>query len=320
MPVNVEKLTALIHESKLLSAAEKQEWLRLVGFMNDKQLLDLYHILVPNGGPGVATQSGQVAVSAAKLPKPDEKQSQPQTTAAKAEQKSDTPPASQGVSLTDFLKRVSDKPKPQVKPVVPVAQPLNKQSQGYLRWKKTVDLAMTEKELPDHVEKPAVRATQPDPPPPPEKKIVPDVPTVTQLKKPSLEQPPEPESPSVEVLSPEPVVPAERDIPQEEFDAGPETISVLSDVSLIGIGTFRFMGGSELEARLVSLAKRHGYFEVLFAIEQSPLYEAYVATGKKLIGEQKNFEQAVEDDLLGNLLTRAEFESVADMLRRLGGM
>jgi hypothetical protein len=184
-------------------------------------------------------------------------------------------------------------------------------------------MAMVEKELPAHaqelelespVRKPKTPAV-PVPPPAKPKQAAP-----AQVKTPAPIAAP-PSTPIAEIPKPEPVQvqePDARDVESSGSDSSPETINTISDASAIGVRTLRYMGPDELQLKLAGLAKRHGYFEVLFAVEKSPLYETYVQTGKKLMGEHKNFEEVANDDSWRSLLTREEFETVADILRRLG--
>ncbi len=104
-------------------------------------------------------------------------------------------------------------------------------------------------------------------------------------------------------------------VPEEVM---PETKS-LEDAGRLNVATLRGRGTVTVEAELVALCKKFGYFSVLFALEQSPLYKTYLTSGNSALQDHVTFEQA-ETKLSSSgqpYLTKPEFEEVNDLLQRL---
>lgn len=92
------------------------------------------------------------------------------------------------------------------------------------------------------------------------------------------------------------------------------TIRDLDDAAKIDVNVFRKAGYDQLVKILRELVRKTDYFDVSFRLEQSPLYKAYLNTGKKLLeleGRGGALPQAAAE------LSRAEFEKVADLLRAI---
>jgi hypothetical protein len=76
-----------------------------------------------------------------------------------------------------------------------------------------------------------------------------------------------------------------------------------------------------IETELKVLCEKFGYFSVQFAFEQSPLYQAYVAVGARILKDHQTFEevQAALASAGRPYLAKPEFEEFSDLLRRLKG-
>lgn len=299
-PVTIQQLHEIIEKSEVLTVPEKQEWLRLIEFMNDKQLLDLYTILVPE-------EQGKAAALAEK--------NQAQVQVPESSPASGLPPApvsntatiGEGASLSAFLERTktgSFNANPTISgPIIPPSSPPLR-SARFIAWKKQVDSAMQEKELPGVV--PATQAS-------------PFFPTIAAVEPPVLT----PISPIENTVQPTVISPVEPQPPvvppEQDVAIAPPVIKSIEDVVQIGVPALRSLGVAGLYEKLSVLVKSKGYFSVLFVLEKSPLYAAYVHTGMKLIEMNMGFEQFQEQQSpTPTYLNRAEFESFADMLRNLG--
>ncbi len=65
------------------------------------------------------------------------------------------------------------------------------------------------------------------------------------------------------------------------------------------------------------LIGKYGYYEVIFNIEKSPLYQAYVATGVELMSQQQTFETFSPEQTMNKFLDRESFEKFTDLLRMI---
>lgn len=329
--ITVDTLRTTISNSQVLTPGEKQEWLRLVEFMNDKQLLDLYKILVPGGsGSQQGVPVAPVAPSAAPAPQPSTPPPPAQTfpiapvmpapSVGQAPTPSPVPVGGvgEGASLSSFLHRtavapspapVPVSPKPQsVPPVQPVATPPPAQTVPPPSPPTPVQ-PTTPFPMPQAMPAPqAVPAPAPVP--------VPSVSLVPAAQVSSVAVPAD--SPAVQ---PQPAPATGTQLPAWSYTESSEvqtTISSLEDVTKVGVRMYRNLGGEKIFEKMRTLAKHKGYFDVLFAFEKSPLYAAYVHTGMQLIQQNLGFEQLSEKQDLGVYLSREEFEDMTDMLRTLG--
>lgn len=112
--------------------------------------------------------------------------------------------------------------------------------------------------------------------------------------------------------------PTNQALPPEPFKE-PLDINSLADLTRMGIETFHAVGPLALTAKLQTLVKQVGYFDIIFALEQSPLYADYVATGQNLLEENATFDghTAVRTRHGATLLSRPDFEAMADLLRQI---
>ncbi len=68
-------------------------------------------------------------------------------------------------------------------------------------------------------------------------------------------------------------------------------------------------------AKIKQLIGRYGYFEAVFNIEKSKIYEDYINTGAKLLTGQSDFETLAEQG--EDYLTREQFEKFTDLLAKI---
>lgn len=70
-------------------------------------------------------------------------------------------------------------------------------------------------------------------------------------------------------------------------------------------------------AKVKSLIAKYGYHEVVFNLEQSPLFKNYIVTGNQLLSQQITFEKLAALPQGQNYLTRQQFEKVTDLLTKI---
>lgn len=306
--ITVETLRQIIVSSGVLTPAERQEWLRLVEFMNDKQLLDLYKILSPAAANKASTSGAPETLPVIPTGKPE-----PTPTAVTKVVPSVVPEVSppgigEGASLSSFLKKTKEYGSGSVQGrtnTEPVTTTSASESEAFKKWKQQFNETIQEKEL----DSGDVEYTE-------ENTLAGGFPGIASS--PSVKE--------VNAISDALAQKAELPEPAEvaavlplDLSAQNTSITRLEDVTNIGIGTFRVLGPEKLYEKLRTLARHKGYFDLLFAFEKSPLYSAYIHTGMKFIQESSESGEAAN---VGNeiavYLTREEFESVADILRNLG--
>jgi hypothetical protein len=73
--------------------------------------------------------------------------------------------------------------------------------------------------------------------------------------------------------------------------------------------------GAESTESIKRLAKNFGYYEVIFHLEKSPMYKAYISTGSKLLETSKSLDESGSKAHTG--LDKQKFEKVADLLREI---
>lgn len=252
--VQLDNVKRLLETSPQVTQSEREEWLSLLPFMNDKQLQELVEIL-----------ETPVSVPVASTPMP-------------SAIRSTTPAQTGSNSVSEVLKR-SLPPKPNIAPKAGA--------------------------------------------------LVTDAPSVVLVAKENKKEPQEPASmPKKLELTRSP---AAKTIPGDASDIAsmvsnaaiseeviPETKS-LEDVHRLNVATLRGHGVMSVEADLMSLCKKFGYFSVLFALEDSPLYKTYLNSGNSALQNHESYEQS-ETKLSSSgkpYLTKPEFEEVNDLLQKL---
>lgn len=177
----------------------------------------------------------------------------------------------------------------------PVAQPSQPRPQptvaavpGQMSWQKQFEATLKEKELPAGPPQASALA-RPETPRP----------------LPAAAPPGAPSTRTTPSASPQAVASA----------VTPTTLETLVNVGALNLGSLRSMNVADLLIRLQQLSKMEGYFNVLSYLEDSPLYKSYIATGKQALVNASSFGQA--DRGGKDLLTKKEFETFADILRKI---
>jgi hypothetical protein len=101
----------------------------------------------------------------------------------------------------------------------------------------------------------------------------------------------------------------------EVEDIGKEM--VLSDfqkLALLNPGNLDEFSSHSIIAQIRKFIKTSGYHEVLFNLEKSSLYKAYIETGASVLNDKGDFDGAGQTKLP---LTRPQFEKFADILRQI---
>jgi hypothetical protein len=305
----------LISRSALLSASEKQQWLEMLGLMNDKQMIDLIAILQP---PKTVARTPVLPVGSSEL-----------------------------AGQTPRLPHITNLPlgiglQPSARPVL-AAKPTRSISGLVLPKLKEI---FAEKELPPPKPQPALAdhtEGEPTPIQPPSPQIgnlglryVPPQPPAAQpsfspATEPAPATPPLPPAASAPVppKGPEPTAAGRAEAvsvaPRSDQAPAPPRffrevkVDSLQDVANLSLNAFRATGVERLAKELTKLVKKHGYFEVLVNLEQSQLYKKYLDIGQASLTNNLTFAQllAVQTPRLEVQMTKEEFESVADLLQRL---
>lgn len=315
--VNIKQL---IENSAVLSEAERKEWLDLLPFMNDKQQSELLLILQPNGLQQQATST----VSTPAPPAPSSPAAvvpppvlpplptlNPVSSTVSGPVIAPAPPAATTVSA--FLNKnfsselhrgsIPGTFKPEAVGSVPVQA-------------EKVSPPVQIPHKPEPVSQGFAPISQPAAPFMPPFGAVPEQKVVGQS------------SPLVSAIGPKsgglPVSAAgsslEKDLPPEPQEPVISALS-LEAVRMLNVATLRAKGVMSIETELKALCGKFGYFSVQFAFEQSPLYQAYVAVGARILKDHQTFEevQAALASAGRPYLTKPEFEEFSDLLRRLKG-
>jgi hypothetical protein len=311
----LDKARELVKTSTHLSAAERTEWLDLLPFMNDKQVVELLAVLA----------SPVVSRPTAALP-------------AGPEEKDLPAPARPLLGSATNIGRERGEPAPKSS-ASPVAAPAANQklvpkSHGTLvtgegantvsafldrNFATTLHRQPESKSSSSPIAKPATKET--------------GAPSVRPLSDIAPKQSP---------LSPAPPQqrPASPPVAQSSVPAGSGVVSQsvtpdegaaliteevvnslksLEDVRRLNVATLRGRGALTIEGELKALCTKFGYFSVQFALEHAPLYQTYLAVGSRVLKNHEPFENVqAELSTAGRpYLTKPEFEEVNDLLQRI---
>lgn len=293
-----DHLKQLIESSVILTPIEKSEWLDMLIIMNDKQAGELESILKtetapPAQGSALARSSDLVRSSTpARL-------SVPPVAGV-------IPPNLPMADISrDFSGRSSSIPN-----VVPKLSHISNLPSGLISGGNIGQQQPAKVNLPANPPKPTVI--------PP---INPPKPSVVQpinSSKPNVALPALPSvvAPALKPATPKPVAspvfaaPAPKQVP----NAGPAQLESITDAGKLTVSSMRSLNSSDLLLRLQQLSKLEGYFSLLSYLEDSPLYKAYIATGKKMLSGQPQVDQGKSDS---DILSKSEFEAFADILRKI---
>jgi hypothetical protein len=72
-----------------------------------------------------------------------------------------------------------------------------------------------------------------------------------------------------------------------------------------------------LSGKIKGLLNRYNYHEVMFNLEQSQAYQAYINTGLELLKKQISFDQASQQGTQPGMMDRDQFEKFVDLIRKI---
>lgn len=313
--INIKQL---IESSAVLSETERKEWLDLLPFMNDKQQSELLLILQPS--PAVVEPEHKLSAAPPA--------SQVQTPAP-------APPPAPVVSHTPD----------QIPPATAttVSAFLNRNFASELH-RGSIPGTFRPEDVSSSVESSKVRPSQLQPlqkpeaapltaPKPNEVPVATHNPAVLAQKPPlsSFGAVPQQKSSTATVGSRVSEIPQVQPVAEGVREAVPNGVSAVDEpvvharsleaVRMLNVTTLRGSGVVNVESELKALCEKFGYFSVQFAFEQSPLYQAYIAVGARILKEHRTFEevQAALASAGRPYLTKPEFEEFSDLIRRLKG-
>lgn len=290
----IQKLTQLIQNSRVLRNDERDVWLAMIPVMNDKQAADLFNILNSKPTPKTNTDSqsrtgidSQVRSTSLRhitnLPN-DFSQANQQRQTRVIQEPSVVRRAEPPANLAEVIKhRVEEKELPAPEELIEIGS--------------------------GHQNKPPINLIKPIP----GQSLKPD------LKKTFPFQGSQNYIPLDEVMKQREIDRSGQKVKLEvpnEIEKGnnariPVQNSELANLPIESyskeiISSANF---SSIKGSLTSMVRNYGYFPVLFKFEQSPLYKDYLETGKAWL--TGNGESA------GASLNKEQFEQVADLLRSL---
>lgn len=290
----IEHARTLVQSSPSLTAPEREEWLSLLPFMSDKQLLELCTVLESRPEERVAVSPRRVPVRTSQpaLPQPPEELDLPAPAAKNTKAAASSSAAKKPVSGQNQQNSVS----------------------AFIDRNFSAALHRTGGPVADIVP-PPVRSSRPAPSAVPVSAPVAPIPSAP-------EQPATESSASTSVLAaasaPLPVDPAPAQPVWEEVVV---RLKSLEDVRRLTVATLRAKGTEFLEEGLKSLGTRYGYFSVQLALEQSPLYQTYLSLGARVLQDHAQFE-SLQNELSAAgkpYLAKTEFEEMSDLLQRIKG-
>lgn len=97
------------------------------------------------------------------------------------------------------------------------------------------------------------------------------------------------------------------------------TVESLEDASKLSVRLWQNESHESLQKALTTLIEHFGYHETIFSLEHSPLYEAYINTGLKILKDSGSFETLVANntEIDSVYLSREDFEGFTDLLRKI---
>lgn len=96
----------------------------------------------------------------------------------------------------------------------------------------------------------------------------------------------------------------------------PRSLDTLESLAQLELNDWQQSPPEDFIAKLRHLAAKFGYFEVIFHLEKSPLFKAYLNTGLKLLSSKGTFEdlENAEED---GYFSKESFEMFVDMLSKI---
>ena len=87
----------------------------------------------------------------------------------------------------------------------------------------------------------------------------------------------------------------------------------------MSLSSFRNSSLENFVKAIRHLIEKFGYYDVIFNLEKSPLYEVYIKTGIELMNKQQTFETFDPGQTMDSFLNREDFEKFTDLLRMIAG-
>ncbi len=313
-----QELIKLIDSSRLLNSAEKQEWTALLDLMDEKQAGELQKILNSAKQPVMPTITPKSTPPAMQQHKEEPKQ------------ESKPNPANLPLSHIVNLPNVPAEKVP-VKPAV---------GTQFDRFKKDLDKILNEKELPEPPHQPEVVKKMVNFPEKP--KFTPSLPKINITEPPVKTAPPA--NPPVMPVNIHPIQPPPRAgledtgifmraaaIKQEAGKnavvaphiepkpaphiSGPAVnvkLENITDVLALTASGFNKQTHPVILEKLKKIITKNGYYQTIFNLEKSSLYQVYVDIGLKLLNNSGTFEGDG-----GKGMSKDQFEEFTDLLREI---
>ncbi len=326
-----EKLQKLVNTSTILNPLERQEWLQLLELMDEKQLEELERILSANQ-------------SLILNPSDFAKASSDKSSLTKQENNSPPPPLLKrgGEETMSRFSHIVNLPKLEIgdqKPAPTGSHTFgagkpgfgNQQPNAALdkpNFAQKLKLMLAEKELatsrpefelelPSAIKKQEASASN---------QIVNLPPWLKPSSKPALPAVPKPlvyaEKKSLIPSVPANIAksaakpPASVKVPDNRQ---PVVLESSGDLTSLNVTTLQSQDFSVLLKKFKNLIAKADYHDIIFNLEKSPLYQAYIRTGQELLSKQTSFEQLGAKTGGENYLTRQQFEKLTDLLTQIQG-
>lgn len=89
-------------------------------------------------------------------------------------------------------------------------------------------------------------------------------------------------------------------------------LDTLNDVASLQLSDLQQHATGTIMRQLRAISGTLGYYDVMFSLEKSPLFKAYINTGQQLLKDQLSFEK--QPPAAKGLLSKRDFEQFADLL------
>lgn len=106
--------------------------------------------------------------------------------------------------------------------------------------------------------------------------------------------------------------------PELKENAAPTDLNFqdITELAKIDLGDFRKADLKDMAEKVKKLRHKYGYHDVVFNLEQSPAFKAYLDTGTQLLSKQTSFGELLTEKG-SKYLSKEEFEKFADLLRMI---
>lgn len=311
----LETVRELVRTSGNLTDSERQEWLSLLSFMNDKQLSELATVLQSESVEARPAKSSipVKVVSAIAAPAPEldlPAPTLPRAVPAQLPIAAGSQPNANSVSAfidRNFAAALHRNPIPSA----PVPSSTASSVVPPAKISNVSDIAQ-KIEIKNNIPETA-------------EVIAPTISLPLRPQSPLVAPPITMQEPAIHAL--EPAIPPLPPVMQPSEDQGivelvEEVVAPaknLEDVRRLNVTTLRGRGVLGIEKELKGLCQKFGYFSVQFALEHSPLYQTYLAVGSRVLQQHQSFEGVQAELSTSNrpYLTKPEFEEINDLLQRI---